>query len=160
MPKKLPEFVVIKDTREQQGWEFEEEEKRPGKCRLTSMISGKLDTGDYSVKGLEDIFSIERKNGFSELFGNLGGKVARERFIREMERMSKIKHPFILVETSLNEDTMGLGVPQMQRGMPCSAILGHLMQIAIDYNVNIMFVGDCGQTVSRKIFESICRTYL
>lgn len=160
MGSKLPEFTVIKDTREQQGWEFSLEEKKPGNCQLTNFEIGKLDTGDYSIKGLEHLVTIERKNGFSELFGNLGSSVSRQRFEREMERMAAIPYSYILVETNLNYDTLGLGVPQSKFGMPASAILKYLMDYSVEYNVKTMFVGDCGKKVARSIFESICRKHL
>ena len=43
--------VIVVDTREQEPLVFE---------RLTS-VRGTLKTGDYSVAGLQDLFSIERK---------------------------------------------------------------------------------------------------
>ena len=42
---------IIVDTREQQPWDFEFHET----------AKAKLDTGDYSVEGLENILCIERK---------------------------------------------------------------------------------------------------
>lgn len=47
----LNDFTIIIDTREQQPWEFEH----------YSTASRKLDTGDYSIEGLENLFTIERK---------------------------------------------------------------------------------------------------
>lgn len=160
MAKKLPELTIIKDTREQDGWDFQAEEKRSGKCQIVSCVDKKLDTGDYSIEGLENLFTIERKNGFSELFGNLGSKVSRERFEREMERMSEIPHSYILVETVLSKDTLTLGIPQSSSRMPSSSILEYLIRYNMKYNVQFMFVGDCGKKVARRIVEEVARTYL
>src|SRR5690606_29560670 len=99
---------VARDTREQNGWTWIEEEKKPGKCRLLGTNEYGLKTGDYSIMGLEDKLCIERKNGFSELFGNYSPKDHRERFEREMERMMEVPHRYILIETNLNYDTLGL----------------------------------------------------
>lgn len=45
------DFTIIVDTREQQPWTFEE----------YVVANKKLDTGDYSIEGLQDFFAIERK---------------------------------------------------------------------------------------------------
>jgi DNA excision repair protein ERCC-4 len=60
--------VILVDTREQESLVFE---------RLTS-VRGTLQTGDDSVSGLKDLFSIERKT-VSDLVGcSMGDN--RERF--------------------------------------------------------------------------------
>ena len=53
----------------------------------------KLDFGDYSIKGFESDFAIERKNGsvrygggWQELKGNICTKAGRVRFIDEFDR--------------------------------------------------------------------------
>ena len=61
-------FKVIKDTREQEGYYFSEY----GTC--LGMVERKLDTGDYSIEGLEDLICIERKGCAEELAQNLGQK--------------------------------------------------------------------------------------
>ena len=58
------DFHIIIDTREQQPWSFEH--------HVTS--NEKLDTGDYSVKGLEEILCIERKKSVSEIANNITEK--------------------------------------------------------------------------------------
>ena len=75
---------IIVDTREQQPWDFE----------FNETAIAKLDTGDYSVDGLEDILCIERKESVSELAGNCGEK----RFLRELKAMSSFPHAFLLLE--------------------------------------------------------------
>ena len=69
MPK-APAYTVIKDTREQDGYTFERFESRYHAC--AGMVVQKLDTGDYSLVGLEDKLCIERKGRISELAINLG----------------------------------------------------------------------------------------
>ena len=53
MPKIQP-FKIIKDTREQEGYTFQPSSSRYHKCE--GMVVRKLDTGDYSLEGLEDKF--------------------------------------------------------------------------------------------------------
>ena len=66
--KKAPKYTVIRDTREQEGYYFSEY----GLCE--GMIDQKLDTGDYSIQGMEDKVCIERKGCVEELAINLGQK--------------------------------------------------------------------------------------
>ena len=45
-------FNIIVDTREQKPWDFNDN---------FNTTKAKLDTGDYSIEGLEHILCIERK---------------------------------------------------------------------------------------------------
>ena len=83
------DFTIIVDTREQQPWAFEE--------YVTA--HKKLDTGDYSIEGLEDILTIERKKSVSEIANN----ITESRFKDVIERLSKIKYSFILLEFNLED---------------------------------------------------------
>ena len=156
---KYSEFSIIRDTREKNGWFFDEEEKKPGKYRVVGTVVDTLDAGDYSIKGYEKLVRIERKNGFCELFGNFSPKDNNERFIREMEKLKDIPHKYILIESQLTDDILGLSIPQMRFGPPSSAILKWLTEISIEYNVMPMFVGSCGKMVARYIFEHIAKKY-
>jgi len=161
MPKKLPnDLVVLRDSREQEGWFWEPEEKKSGRCCIANTEVVGLKQGDYTLKGLEDTFVIERKFGLQEVFGNYYKKEYRERFERELERMQDIAHKYILIETNLNNDTLGLSVPQMRNGPPVKRLISWLTQIQIEYGVHIEFVGDAGKARSRIIFEQMARKYL
>ena len=46
------------------------------------MVEHKLDTGDYSIQGLEDKICIERKGCVEELAQNLGSK--KQTFLKEI----------------------------------------------------------------------------
>lgn len=81
-------FNVIIDTREQQPWGFHT-------CELINdVIHRKLDTGDYSIEGLENIICIERKKSVSEIATN----ITTARFEKELIRMSKFKYKFLILE--------------------------------------------------------------
>lgn len=101
MPNKAPPYTVIKDTREQDGYTFEKFNGRYASCN--GMVVRKLDTGDYSLVGLEDKVCIERKGRVSELAINLGKD--KYRFMREIERMKEFPFRFLILEFSL-EDVM------------------------------------------------------
>ena len=81
MPKIQP-FKIIKDTREQEGYTFEPSSSRYHKCE--GMVVRKLDTGDYSLEGLEDKVCIERKASVVEFANNIGHDAVR--FAKEIER--------------------------------------------------------------------------
>ena len=68
MAKNTPNYTVIQDTREKEGWYFSEYDKCSG------MESGTLKTGDYTLRGFEELVCIERKASTSEISQNLGKK--------------------------------------------------------------------------------------
>jgi ERCC4-type nuclease len=100
MPK-APAYTVIKDTREQEGYTFEKFNGRYHQC--DGMVVRKLDTGDYSLEGLEDKICIERKGRVSELAINLGKD--KRRFMAEIVRMKDFPFKFLVLEFTL-EDVM------------------------------------------------------
>ena len=77
---------IIVDTREQLPWSFD--------SLSCEIINSKLDTGDYSLEGYEEVVAIERKKSVSEIAGN----ITEKRFWREMERMREIRHSFLFLE--------------------------------------------------------------
>ena len=89
MPDKKYSFNIIIDTREQKPWTF-------AGC---DTINRKLDTGDYSIEGLEHLLCIERKNSVSEIANN----ISESRFKAEILRMNDYLHKFILLEFSLTD---------------------------------------------------------
>jgi ERCC4-type nuclease len=79
---------IIIDTREKTPWTFEKT------TSSEDIVFQKLDTGDYSLEGLEDILCIERKKSVAEIANNITDK----RFKRELERMSEFKYKFLILE--------------------------------------------------------------
>jgi len=144
-------FHIIIDTREQHPWSFDHMEKS---------IS-KLDTGDYSLKGLEHIFCIERKGSVSEFANN----ITEKRFKDVIERMNKIPNSFLLCEFDL-EDVLiypvGSNVPKrMWDKLKISPkfILKHMIELQIIYNIKLVFCGNASNaekmaiSIMRKIYE-------
>lgn len=144
-------FQIIIDTREQQPWEFHKMEK----------TVSKLDTGDYSLKGLEDIFCIERKGSVSEFANN----ITEKRFKDVVDRLSRVKYPFLLLEFNL-EDVLiypvGSSVPKrMWSKLRISPkfILKHINELQLLHNVKVLFCGDASNaekmalSLMRKVYE-------
>jgi ERCC4-type nuclease len=131
-------YTIIKDTREKVGgWDF-----LPSDLCLGTEI-GTLKTGDYTIKGMESIISIERKKSVSEIAMNVGKK--QKPFEKEMVRLSKFKHAFILCEFSVNnilEFPKNSGIPRDKIDevkITGKFILKCLMEYQIEYNVRVLF---------------------
>lgn len=67
-------------------------------------VSKSLQTGDYSLVGLESHIAIERKS-LDDLLGSLG--TGRDRFERELERMRGLPCRYVIVEASWGDIEMG-----------------------------------------------------
>ena len=76
--------IIVTDTREQMPLAF---------THLRSE-RGTLDTGDYSVRGLEEVFAVERKS-MADLVGSLTRE--RARFMREMHRLRGFQFARLLI---------------------------------------------------------------
>lgn len=152
----IPSYTVIKDTREKDGhgWFFNQQrpQTKPPKC--DGMIEQKLDVGDYSLVGYEDILSIERKEDFAELWVNYG---RRSTFETEMEKMSSIKYKYILIESLFTPDHFDLSPPQMRTSVPGKALISWLCNISLVYGVHIVPVGSCGSKYAQLIFKNVVR---
>lgn len=135
-----PKFTVIKDTREQDGYHFSSFNACAG------MIQLKLDTGDYTIKGLETKVCVERKGCIEELAINLGQK--KFAFMNEIQRMKAFPHRFIVLEFDL-EDLINF--PEKTRipvrnklalKITGKYMLKCLMEFELYENIHILFCGD------------------
>ncbi len=152
----LPSYMVIRDTREKEGfgWTFpkQAETKKPPRCNGT--IIQKLDTGDYSIIGYEHLLCIERKDDFSELWTNYSN---RSVFEDEMQRMTKFKYRYILIETGLSKDHFDLSPCNFTKSVPGRAVISWIIQLSLEYNVHIIPVGECGISYTSLIFQNVVR---
>jgi ERCC4-type nuclease len=91
----VPKPTVLIDTREQAPFNL---------ARFANWIEGErratLETGDYSVEGMEDMIALERKS-LNDLAGTLMHN--RERFFRQCERMTAFKYRAIIVEATYEQ---------------------------------------------------------
>lgn len=144
-------FNVIIDTREQIPWEFEQ----------FSSASHKLDTGDYSIEGLENIFAIERKKTVSEIAQNL----SESRFKDVLERLSKLKYKYMLCEFSIDDILkypVGSNIPKSKwqyLKITSQYILKKLTEIQVQYDIHIIFCGDrhsarqYAQSLMKRVYD-------
>tara|TARA_R110000782_G_scaffold83735_1_gene163837 strand:- start:1429 stop:2013 length:585 start_codon:yes stop_codon:yes gene_type:complete len=159
--KKTPSYTVIKDTREQEGWFFTSYDRCEG------MEVNTLHTGDYTLKGFEDVVCVERKASVSEIATNLGKK--KKAFYNEMERMRDFNFRYLLLEFSALDvidyplSLLGEGdrelyklyksgeidLPDFKRfriveqtKISGKYLIKSLMELSIRYDINVMFCGN------------------
>lgn len=142
-----PDFTIIIDTREQQPWGFDSYAK----------ANTKLDTGDYSIQGLENIVAIERKKSVSEFANN----ITESRFTDVVMRMGEIKHAFLLLEFDL-EDVLiypvGSTVPKRMWDkikISPAFILKNLLDLELKHNISVHFCGNSSN--AEKLAETILK---
>jgi ERCC4-type nuclease len=144
---KIDDFTIIIDTREQQPWEF----------KNYAVANKKLDTGDYSIEGLENILCIERKKSASEFANN----IVESRFKDVVMRLSQLKYSFLLLEFDL-EDLLvypiGSTVPKrMWNKIKISPafLLKNIIELQINHNIIVYFCGDSSN--AEKMAEYILK---
>lgn len=122
----------ILDTREQDGaagW---------GDFLTGPVVRAALPTGDLSILGYEDRWSIERKTK-SDFLGCLGA--GRERFLdgddSQVARLSRLEFGAIIIEADLGEVLAGSRYSKIHR----NAISGSVAKILAHYRVPVVFGG-------------------
>lgn len=124
---------VIVDSREQRPWDLAKFGCETKVCKLY--------TGDYSVEGMEEFISIERKS-FGDFMGTMGA--GRKRFAAAVGRMLEIPYRAIVVEATYQEIADGamlntLPYTQQRRLTPNHA-LGYADSLTMQ-GVPVMLVG-------------------
>lgn len=147
------EYLIIRDSQEKVGyWDF------PKKDDCQGTVVESLETGDYTIKGYEDFFTIERKRNMSEFSQNL----FQDRFYKELERMKLIEHSYLFLEFTWDEMISfpaKSGIPQYKwKGLkstpPVLIKKYHELRIAYPY-VKVEFVGNNAKVVASSLFKRI-----
>lgn len=92
MTTRKNKIQIIKDTREKKGWNFDFYD--------VDMTVATIKYGDYTTENLKDKVIIERKASPAEIANNLGKKLNKERFYRELTQFRKFEHAYIVCEFS------------------------------------------------------------
>jgi len=151
----MQKLTPIRDTREHEneGYYWTESEWCEG------YVSKKLDTGDYSLEGFEDILCIERKRSTGEIAKN----VIEKRFDKELIRMSKFKYAFIVCEFNF-EDVLNFpinsGIPQNRWDwlkITPNFLMSKLTGYQLKYGVHILYCGSkkSGWEMVNSIFKKV-----
>lgn len=146
-------LTVKIDTRENKPYTFPECDWCEGH------IVEKLNVGDYSIVGLEDILTVERKASTAEWAQN----VIDKRFDRELEKMSQYKYGFIVLEfdmETLLKYPVGSGIPTNKWSkiqLTGDFLLKRLLEYQIKYNTKILLCGNryTGQKVTESILKRV-----
>lgn len=146
---------IIVDTREkpEHRWNFSRSEI------VTNLVHKKLDTGDYSISGMEDIFCIERKRNVSEIATN----IVEKRFKDVLQRLGDYKYKYILCEfdvSNIVDFPIGSGIPRSkQRFIKIKPpfIFSCLSKIQVDYGIPIIYCGNASnaEIIAENIFKRI-----
>jgi ERCC4-type nuclease len=114
---------LIVDTREQTPLTF----------RHLESVRGTLQSGDYSVAGLEESFAVERKS-VADLVGSLTR--GRERFMRELHRLRGFSNAYLLIVGREVE----LYTLAAQGRANVAQILHSLLAVQSRYGVHVLWV--------------------
>ena len=120
------DFTIVIDNREQKPYTFQNIKPEPPQT-----ITQGLKTGDYSIMGLENKICIERKEK-SDLFNSMGKN--RDRFKKEIIRMSEFDYAGLVIETSL----AGIFTnPPSRSQMSSKAVFRSLISFSIKQGVHV-----------------------
>lgn len=156
--KVIKPYTVIRDTQEKKNfWRF----IKTDYC--TGTVDDSLWTGDYTIKGMEDIFSMERKASTGEFAGN----VLTKQFENELRRGDKLKHFFIVLEFSLAnvlEFPYNSGIPPKiwpKLRVSGNLILKKIVEFQVKHKAHIIFAGDSASAkeIARAIFKKMAEMY-
>jgi ERCC4-type nuclease len=125
------ELTIVIDTREQTPLSFAD---LPG----VSSVSGALQSGDYSIQGLEEHFAVERKS-IEDLVGSCTGD--RDRFKRELHRLRGFAFARLLVVGTQDQ----IELQRYRSKASPKAILASLTAFEVEYNVPVVFVPTAAQ---------------
>lgn len=138
----VPQMVII-DDREKMPW------------MLPSMFDVKtrrLQTCDYAFEGYTHLCGIEKKSGFPEFIQNISGK-HRERFVRSLERMAKLKYKAFVIEASIHEAKRAIrDLPKTR--LTVNSVYFWLTKIQIDYGIPVYLIGS-GAFSRKLIIENL-----
>lgn len=141
-----PEHIqVICDTREQ----------TPFDLTPLKVTRGTLETGDYSIVGLEKIVAVERKS-MSDLMGCIGRE--RERFEREIQRLMAYQIKALILECHISQ----IQLKQYRGDVHPNAALGSLLGWQVR-GLPIIWGGDAitaGQLCSKFLYLAAKKKYL
>jgi ERCC4-type nuclease len=118
-----PPFVIAVDTREQS----------PFPLLGFATMRKTLRTGDYSILGLEDRVTIERKS-YNDIWGSMS--TGRQRFERCVKRLAEYERAAIVIECGLTQ--LATPHPQIQRTTPAS-VVGGLISWSCQYRLPIFW---------------------
>lgn len=136
------------DTREQKPLAFSD-------AFITASVVEKLNVGDYSLVGYEDILTVERKGSTAEFAQN----VLEKRFDTELEKMQNYQHGFVVCEFSMTDlfnYPINSGIPTKllyKIKVTGDFLLKRMLEYQLKYNTKIILCDSRYQAV--KVITSL-----
>ena len=136
-------FTIVIDKQEKAPYSFDglrSDSRHNYRPLIVPTEVAHMETGDYSIKGLEELITIERKS-LGDLFGSLG-KHGRDRFQREHERMElmTIAGGFACVIVEADWPTVIAEPPEMS-DLSVQSVRGTVAAWSQRYNVHWEMAG-------------------
>ncbi len=122
-------------------------EQRPYVLHPLQSVTATLQSGDYSIRGLERDLAVERKS-VDDLVQCIGPE--RERFLRELERLQAYSHCCVVVEGDWQQLTEGQYRSRLNPKSAANSVTSWMSK----YGVPFAFVGN------REAGESFTRNFL
>lgn len=135
---RLSALTIIEDTREQTPLDF-------SPFPFVTVERATLHSGDYSVKGWESQFAIERKS-LADLIGTI--TQGHERFERELERLCSFRYAAIVVEAS----EIDLRTGKYRSMLLPRAAVGMITAFEVRYRIPFHFCGN-RMMAAQRIYE-------
>lgn len=133
--KNIP--TILFDDRERDPWMFISD--------YWPMERKRLKVGDYTIKGLEEKFAIEKKSGLLEVLTDLSAP-SRKRFERFLEKLSKIETKIIIVPEPLTNKTIDKSLKTLHKKsgkrsrLTTKTVTYWTSKITGDYGIPILFL--------------------
>jgi len=157
----MSRFHVVKDTREKDGhgWWYDEN------AYCSGTTKAKVEIGDYAIEGMEHLLCIERKESMAELAGNCSEK----RFFKELERMGKFPHSFLMLEfnwSDIERYPEGSSVPRNKWSsirIKGKYVMRVLSTARLEHDVHVIACGDKKRAeeaafyIMRKVYEKYAK---
>lgn len=140
------EYVVVRDNQEKaNAWSFD------------NMVESHLETGDYTLRGFETKFVIEKKSTTGEFAGN----ITQARFTRELERLECFQHSFVICEFTMDDIynfPCSSGIPPyLWKTLRVSKhfIVKKLLEYELRYKTKFILAGAHGKEIALSLFKRV-----
>lgn len=151
-------MLILVDSREQKPWKFKDYE-----CHRCT-----LETGDYAMadetrpkykdSDLNHLLCIDRKGATSELYQN----VTQVRFKKEIERMKRFKHAYLILEFSVDDIMrfpVGSNIPRRRwryLKVKPQYVMGYLTNLMLE-GIQVIFAGNAAnaQRIALSLMKKV-----
>ena len=128
---KIPKPVVLVDTREQRP--FPLSRNHPNWIGEERRVT--LKTGDYSIEGMEDLLTLERKSLADIVACTV---VSRQRFIANCARLAKFRWKAIIIEATYEDLKRSCQEYGVESDVHPNAVVGTLDAIEAKFGIPII----------------------